>query len=283
MNIQSLHITIPTDNCINNCKFCCSKQHTNPYKYPGYVDYKLNVFDRLKYATNKGCDTMILTSSNGEVLQNKGILDVVLNENLKLNNPLINIELQTTGVLLDDVNLSYLKQMGIKTISLSVSNLFCDLENTKICGILPQNKFYLDYLCRSIKSYGFNLRLSLLMTNYYDNIDIKDIFDRAKSLGTNQLTFKKLYYDGDNKISKWIQDNACKEETLDDIKSWIIKNGRKLETLPFGFRKYSYNGISVVIDDNCMVVGDVDIIRYYIIREDGKLYTKWDDTGSLIF
>ena len=37
MEIQSLSITVPTKICINNCKFCCSKLHTNPYCPPSDV------------------------------------------------------------------------------------------------------------------------------------------------------------------------------------------------------------------------------------------------------
>ena len=33
MKIQSLSIVVPTKNCcVNNCKFCVSRTHTNPYE-----------------------------------------------------------------------------------------------------------------------------------------------------------------------------------------------------------------------------------------------------------
>ena len=44
-------------------------------------------------------------------------------------------------------------------------------------------------------------------------------------------------------------------------------------------------GISTVLDDDCMSKNNTNdgVIRYLILREDGKLYSQWDDKGSLIF
>lgn len=70
---------------------------------------------------------------------------------------------------------------------------------------------------------------------------------------------------------------------MDDIKEFILENGNKLERLSFGSRKYSVNGISTVIDENCMGKDADDNLKYLIIRENAKIYTQWDDSGSLIF
>ena len=37
-------------------------------------------------------------------------------------------------------------------------------------GFSPVLQFDIDYLCRRIKSYGFNLRISMNMTSTYDSI-----------------------------------------------------------------------------------------------------------------
>ena len=89
MNIQSLSIVVPTNNsCVNKCKFCVSRTHTNPYEdkiskivkmsynsvpvgcLPEYKDY----YNRLQYARDNGCNVVVLTRT-GEPVQNRSFLD----------------------------------------------------------------------------------------------------------------------------------------------------------------------------------------------------------------
>jgi len=314
MEIQSLSITVPTDKCINNCKFCCSKLHPNNYQRPEKDDeYYHMIADRLLYATQKGVDTIILTSANGEPLQNAEFLAEFarINKSLPISNQIINIELQTTGVLLDNYNLNFLKNcIGVKTISLSLSSTD-SMENSEICGI--KEKFGITDLCHEIKKAGFNLRLSLNMTNEFDDILPYDIFNWAHYNKADQITFRKLFSgdDNSNPINEWIEKNECSGITLNKIETYIKHQGTMLEKLSFGSMKYSVKGMSTVIDDNCMATkNSIDFgkssgpqvlnrdwidqsrvvvpfeemnIRYYIIREDGRLYTRWNDKGSLIF
>ena len=51
----------------------------------------------------------------------------------------------------------------------------------------------------------------------------------------------------------------------------------------FGPFVYSIRGMSVVLDDNCMAKEESTILKYIILRENGKIYSQWDDEGSLIF
>ena len=68
-----------------------------------------------------------------------------------------------------------------------------------------------------------------------------------------------------------------------EITEYVKSNGRALEVLPFGSIKYSVNGMGVVIDTDCMSTEAKDTIRYLILRPNAKLYSKWDDKGSLVF
>ena len=89
MDIQSLSIRVPTQNrCVNNCEFCVSRTHTNPYtdrinkvvhnnmdidniQYTQeYVDY----YNRLQFARDNGCNVVVLTGT-GEPIQNEKFLD----------------------------------------------------------------------------------------------------------------------------------------------------------------------------------------------------------------
>jgi hypothetical protein len=64
----------------------------------------------------------------------------------------------------------------------------------------------------------------------------------------------------------------------------VEHNSTKLERLPFRAFKYDVNGISTVIDDDCMATDfNNESLRYLILRENCKLYSKWDTKGSLVF
>ena len=70
---------------------------------------------------------------------------------------------------------------------------------------------------------------------------------------------------------------------VDDISSFIKKKGNYLYKLPYGFSVYSIMGMSTIVDDDCMSQDDVDDLKYVILQTNNKLYTRWDDKGSLIF
>ena len=294
MNIQ---LVVPTKGCVNNCPFCCSKMHNSPYetKY-GQIELE----KRIKYAIMRNIDTCVLTGT-GEVLQNKNFLvnlAIIFN---KMDHPFPNVELQTTGVMLMDKttvisektgsevivypNLTYLRDLRVNTISLSVSDLFSDSNNSNIIGISEKLQFNLSELVTFLKKQNFNVRLSLNMLNILDGVDPERIFKYAKTLGADQISFKRMYYNDDLQYEQnnWIRDNMCKEETIKNIKAFIVNTGRHMYTLMFGAKVYSVNGLSTVVVDDCMAVTNTDTQRYIILRENGKLYCHWDDEGSLIF
>jgi len=295
MIIQSMSVVVPTKNrCINDCEFCCSKTHTNDYedrfkdkKSEDYLLYKSDLRRRFDYARIHGVDTIILTGT-GEALQNIPFI-LMVDEILKeMNNPFPRIEIQTTGVLLTDVNLHMLRQVGVSTISLSISDIFDDKSNSSIIGIHPKLQFNLDELCKTIKSYGFNLRLSLNMTDVYNNVQRPGtFFERFGELDADQITFREMYYSGNNtKEDQWVKDHLVREDLMEEIKFYIKDQGKAQYPLPFGAIVYSIHKMSTVVDDDCMDSKSEeinDILKYLILRENGKLYTDWGDVGTLIF
>jgi len=155
MEIQSLSICVPTKGCVNECKFCVSRMHNN--KYPKNSS-ALEIKDRLQFARDNGCNTLIFTGT-GEPLQNKNYLEQVSLINQKLRSPFVCIELQTSGVMLTVENLTFLKEtLNVKTISLSLSNIYDWERNSRVCGIPTPLCFDIDGLCYKIKKAGFNLR-----------------------------------------------------------------------------------------------------------------------------
>jgi len=299
MQIQSLSILIPTKGCVNRCKFCVSRMHENKYssmlKWPKDGAYsqreldnhqmgKVDFYKRLKFARDNNCNTAILTGI-GEPLQNKRYLEFFFEMNQKLPNPFLWVEIQTSGVMLmQDSNLTFLKNLGVDTISLSLSNIFDSESNVEMCGISENLRFDIFRLCREIKSHNFNLRLSLNMTSVYDNAAPAQILQRAKDLGADQVTFRKLYSSGENKdIDNWVEENKMEANAFGRLRDFIKNEGVALEILPFGAVKYSYEEIGLVIDEDCMAKEIKDTYKYLILRENCRLYSRWDDKGSLIY
>ena len=130
-----------------------------------------------------------------------------------------------------------------------------------------------------------NLRLSLNMTSRFNPHSAKNIFDRLKLLGADMATFRLLYApaDSQDEISAWVRENRASDDIMLDINRHISNNGNELERLPFGARRFSVNDISVVIDSDCMSKDAGDNLKYLILRPNGRLYTRWDDKGSLLF
>ena len=134
MQIQSLSIDVPAG-CPNSCKFCVAHMHRNAYtnqieKNHRFTDlYKKDYKKRLLFARDNGCNTMMITG-NGEPLMNQKFLADLGEWNDTLPNPFRWIELQTSGVFLDDEYLRFLRNtVGVNTISLSLSDVFSSKNN----------------------------------------------------------------------------------------------------------------------------------------------------------
>lgn len=290
MQIQTLSVVVPTARCVNSCKYCVSKMHDSPYanqieKNTRFRDlYEKDYLKRLQFARDNGCNTVILTG-NGEALQNKGFLDDFAHWNRMITKPFQWIELQTSGIFLNDEKLRYLRNnVGVTTISVSVGHLFHANQNMEIMGVPEKAQFGLDAICSEIKRYDFNLRLSINLHSVYNEADPERILVEAKKLGADQITFRKLYSSYKNtEQDKWIEEHAFTYESEDRLKRFIEEYGRPLEILPFGAIRYSLDGISIVYDTDCMSEETKEGLKYLILQPNCKLYSHWDDPASLIF
>lgn len=293
MIIQSLSIAVPA-NCTNNCSFCVAHMHREDYcnqieKNRRFTElYTKDYKKRLLFARDNGCNTIMLTG-NGEPLLNQNFLEKFALWNESLPSPFRWIEIQTSGTLLDDEYLRFLRNtVGVNTISISLSSVFDSKKNAEYNRTKIGLEVDIDKLCKDIKNYDFNLRLSLNMTDVYNNYQARDIFFRAKQLNADQVTFRKLYTSSGNPDSpenQWIKEHKCDDKKLEEVETYIKKYGRALEVLPFGAIKYSLDGLGVVIDADCMSteLKDNGTVKYLVLRENCKLYSQWDEKGSLIF
>ena len=160
MNIQSFSIVVPNKECMNKCPYCVSRM-VNSNIYPNLMDvnhptYDYNVKEymrRMKYVADNGCQTLMLTGTS-EPQQNKQFLNTFALVYRLLGKPFTNIEMQTTGVLLDK-NPDYLRFLKnfvcVNTMAISLSSLSTEM-NSSIIG----NNVDVIKLCHMLKDYGFN-------------------------------------------------------------------------------------------------------------------------------
>lgn len=297
MEIQSLSIVVPNKNCINNCAFCVSKMNADAYK--NQMDDNLPFFDlylkdylkRLEFARHNGCNTVMLTG-NSEPQQNRKFLTYFGLFQQMMRDPFEWVEMQTTGVLLDQNYLRFLRNhVGVNLISLSISAMD-SAQNADIIGCPTGHEVDLPWLCSEIKRYDFSLRLSLNLNSAFDQYqdDPAALFDLCKGLGANQVTLRVLYSDnGDSPQSKWIGANAADQKTVRALDNYVAFAGKPMGRLPYGAVKYALDGMSIVMDSDCMAKkgfdkdSSGDTLKYLILQPDCKLYSQWDDPASLIF
>lgn len=306
MKVQSASLDVP-GGCPNNCKFCVTElwkkgdipmlENAFDFKSDDFEWTKKAFRERLIYLRQHDVDTIVFTGSASEALFNKKYLGLFheVNESLG-NDKFINIELQTSGVGLDD-NYLFLEEIGVKTISLSVASF--DTETNFEIMQTPEKmrNWDIDEICKAIKAAGFNLRLSLNMNlegfGEYEresNLSTRygDLLGRCQELGADQVTFRKLYSTGeDGQVTSWIRSNQMDQYDPDwwkQLAFHIKEYGRPLNRLPFGAMKYSILGMSTVIDEDCMAKkGAKEDLKYMILRRNCRLYSEWDDPASLIF
>lgn len=267
--ISSLQINVPLNGCVNNCKSCIAKIHNTQDKIKILSN---KILDEEKYLNTlrlirKKCNTAVLTSDHGEPIQNISFVKQFGELNKKLDNP-FNIEIQTTGVLLNDKNISILKNINLSVVSLSIFDIFDNDNNLEIIDVKSNLKYNVVDICDKIKQNGFLLRLSINLIKEYEKYSMKNLFDIIKRINPNQLTFKVLWCNNDNNpINNWIKINRSDKKILNIISNYIINdNGKSVEN-----NKFIYNGISIFLIDDCMDG------NYLIIRNDSGLYKSWLD------
>lgn len=287
MNIQSLSIVVPTKSCWNDCAFCVSKMHHENYGKSILFEgcpIPSPYLKRIKFVRDEGCNSMILTGT-AEPQQNLEFVYKLLTANRMLIKPFYNISIQTTGSNLTPRDIQELSYAGVTTLALSISSI----DNERNWNIIHTPKqmrsMTIEALANTAKERNMNVRACLNLTDEFYTMSFhpESFFNWAKENNIDQLTFRKIYKDGENEKSAWISKHEFPDDRFTAIKSYIKREGTPISRLPYGFIQYSVHGISTVIDDNCMSKDNIDEIKYAILRPNGHLYSRWDDTGSLIF
>ena len=285
MNIQSLSIVVPTGKCWNHCAFCVSHMHHEDYGtciLHNNQPIPHSYLDRIEFVRDEGCNSMILTGT-AEPQQNLEFIFKLLDCNKNLRKPFYNITIQTTASGLTPKDIKDLADAGITTFALSMSS-FNELVHWEITNT-PKNKQTITFgrLFDEVKKNNMNLRVCFNLTDEFIAVNPYYYFIWAEECGIDQVTFRKIYTDGNGSEAEWVREHEFPQEKFNTIEEYIRNNGTPIARLPYGFIQYSVHGISTVIDSNCMSKDNIDEMKYAILRPNGHLYSRWDDTGSLIF
>jgi len=260
--------------------------------YPNLLDLSHPTYDynikeymrRLKYVADAGCQTLMLTGTS-EPQQNKQFLNTFALIHRLIGKPFTNIEMQTTGVLLDK-NPDYLRFLknfvGINTIAISLNSVSEEMNN-KLLG----NYINVKKLCQDLKSYGFNIRICCNLSKLFD-LDCnpwENIFKHFKDeLHADQVTLRTLYAsEKETEQSAWISENFFDAEQQLRLVSYM-KHQPTIGRTMYGAVKYSIMEMSVICDTDCMGKNAMNnTLKYLILRPNCHLYSQWDSPASLVF
>ncbi len=279
-----LSVAVPAG-CGNRCKFCIAKMQRDAYR-PAVLPNITAFARRMAYAKEAGCTSMTLTGE-GEPLMNLAHLLMIGELNKRLLKPFYHIQLQTSGMaLLEQDTLAHLSNsVGITGIGLSLCHLNSDFNARYTQPKLPQYFVDVKATCAAIVQAGFSLRLCINMTDFFCRTTCAEsVLFTAKRWGASQVTFRELFRSETAcEQNDWIARHAACPKEVEKVKEYIHNNGKPLPELGIGIKHYSIDGMSVVIDSDCMSMSRPDIPRTLVLREDARLYSRWDDKGSLIF
>jgi len=250
----------------------------NPHYDICYRDY----VERLAFARDNGCNTVMLTGT-AEPQQNMTFLREFGTMNKALTSPFRWVEIQTTGVLMDRNMLRFLRNhVGVSTLSLSMSS-FDWKKNMEYNGTPENLAIKLVEFSDMVKEYGYNLRLSLNMTDDFEKIGVEAIFRNIKIMKADQVTFRKLYSKKGSEQEYWVDAHACSDDFLMQIEKHIRKNGELIGILEYGQEQWAYDGVSYVFDNDCMAKEVKATLKYLVLRPNARLYSSWDNKASLLF
>jgi sulfatase maturation enzyme AslB (radical SAM superfamily) len=230
-------------------------------EYPDLLEQETLAYSkRMQYARDMGTDTLVFTGNTEPQINMHFILRVMqINETIRT--PFVKVEIKTTGVMLNKEKLAILKDIGIDTISLSLSGLTYE-TNFNYNGTPESIRFNIIEFAKNVKDINLNLRLCLNLTDFYDAWDYYDIIHFCQYVMlADQITFQELYESAENTIQDmWIASHKVSETKLEEIKNALNTEENQ----------------NIHINNHCQ--GEKPILQ-----PNCKLYSLWDKKSSLIY
>lgn len=270
MKANNLTISINAP-CRKNCPYCISQMTFFPK--PNDELFQRNLEKAVNIAHIHGVNNVLITSK-GEPLQRLEYVKSIA-EYFKA----FPLEIQTNGEMLIGMGvLDMLYYSGVNTIAISVDSM---------AGIKTLEPVY-----SMIAGSGFNLRLTVIISDLWEEKDVRPLLDYCVLNGIRQLTFRLVtipdIYRTDERSQaniKWIEENTKRSQMnfFDSFEAFTTEKNI-IRELPFGPRVYSAMGVAITIMPYCIQESNnTKDIRSLIYHQDGHMYTSWDKPASILF
>lgn len=290
MKIQTFSILAGSEACNARCPFCISKM-TPPMgvelKEPE-VNWR-NFHIAASLAKQSGATTAMITGKGEPTLFPNQVTKYV--EALRKHDfPLI--ELQTNGILLQERKDKYDEyvrtwyEAGLTLVAVSIVHYEPE-KNRQI--YLPYKKSYIDLpaLIGNLHDVGLSVRLACIMADgYIDSAsELERLIEFARINKVEQLTARPVNRPEETRNSEvkgWIARNCLKKEQLEDIVSYMTKEGKKLMSLPHGAVIFDMHDQNVCLTNSLTIDQEGEEIRQLIFFPDGHLRYDWQYKGAIL-
>jgi pyruvate-formate lyase-activating enzyme len=294
MKFQTLSLVAGTQACNAKCPFCVSRMTGMDYidSKPEDINQR-NLRKALRLAEIGNVTTVIITGK-GEPFLFPSHITTYMDQLATFNFPFI--ELQTNAGIIEmdefkgvniDTMLNTWATFGLTTILISNVGFDNDL-NHKV--YFPHKKSWIDIekVVKKIQKHGINVRLTTVgIENGIDSPDkIKKLIEWADFLGVKQVTWrpvnKPTTNNNDGTVFEWVKANGLRQQQVDNIRDYVVRNGTLLYKLVHGAAVYDLHGKNFCVS-NCLTHDpNEETVRQLIFFPDGSLYTDWQFKGSVL-
>lgn len=190
------------------------------------------------------------------------------------------VELQTSGLHLNEDNLAYWRECGLHTLALSCVSFDGEINSR----IMSKSGLTWDIpsIIRTARPMHYLIRVAVIMCK--GGVDSMDAFlaavTAAQKAGVHQLTFRKMGTaetidsKGGKKIAKWIKNNNTDQFLPRKILEYLDEKGSDRQIVPWA-TIYSFKGMRIGVTEH-MNRPDMDIARHGVLQPDGRLYGDWE-------
>lgn len=290
MKFKTFSILAGSEACNARCPFCVSKM-TPPQgitlKEPkvNWRNFKISA----TLAKQSGVDTAMITSKGEPTLFPEQITKY-LDALTEFKFPFI--ELQTNGIPISEKREKYdpfVKEWYEKGLTMpAISIVHYDSEKNRQI-YLPYKKQYIDLpeLINYFHDIGLSVRLACVAVNgFIDGSEkLEKLIEFAKENKVEQLTVRPVNKPEETRnqeVYDWTLEHHLQENQLQDISSYLERNGTELLELPYNGIVYDVNGQNVCITNSLTRNKDPERVRQLIFFPDGHIRYDWEKEGAIL-
>jgi molybdenum cofactor biosynthesis enzyme MoaA len=286
MRIQTFSIVAGTEACNARCPFCISKMTVEAGVK--LQESRINIRNfkiACKLAEMAGVTTAMITGK-GEPLLFPGHVSTYIGE-MRQRFPFV--ELQTNGIpIAEEERIQKVMidwwSAGLTTIAISIVH-WDPLKNKEIYTPYKTDYIDLEKLIAFLHEKQFSVRLTVtLLRGYIDNASgVERMVKFAKEHKVEQLTIRPVNTPAASRneaAAKWTDERCLAQEQIENINSWLKRNGTRLMSLPHGAIVYDALGQNVCYT-NCLTIDPYsDDLRQIIFFPDGQIRYDWQYDGA---